>query len=116
MPGLFSELRPITLYGLVQPKSSTTAIISVNIDTDQGSVPYPNVNSTEVLWQNDFAQIVQWQNNSSQIVEWVSIGTNWFIKSINAFGVLIGFTVYSTSEDFSLVALSMDAQLHDWRV
>ena len=116
LPGLFTRIRPIRLYGLVQPKSNTAAIISVNVDTDEGTSIYPNVNSTEVLWQNDFGQIVQWVNNLSDIVTWVSVGTNWFIKAIEAAGMLTGLTVYTTSEDFSLVSLNLTDQDYTTRV
>lgn len=115
-PGLFTQVKPTTCYGLVQPKSDTTAIISVNIDADIASAQYPNINTTEVQWINNFNDIVQWTNNSGQIVEWVSIGTNWFYKSVNALGMLVGFTIYSTSEDFSLVSLALTNEDYTWRV
>lgn len=71
------------------------------IDTDGASVNQTVDSSQGVTWVNSSNLAVQWQNSSAQNVNWTSNATISYNNS-NAYGLLLGFTLTASTEDFVL--------------
>lgn len=111
-PGYMGTLRAMRFYLLSQTFSSSPAAVNISIDTEKGSVSYPNANLSTVSWVNNLAQPVTWQNNALDPVEWLASGTQFIAIAVNASGTLLGCTISTTSEDLALVHATILAQTY----
>lgn len=87
-------------YTETSPITGAVAM-TCQIDTDNGSVSQTIDASQAVTWLNNSSEVVQWQNGSGQDVDWTTNATISYNNS-NAYGLLLGFTLTSTTEDFVL--------------
>jgi len=95
-------------YTQNEDNSGGGIIYNVTIDDEDSLLPIIVNAGAVVSWVNNSSQIVFWQNNLSQLVTWGASGiaiTSQVVDSM--YGLLLGFTLNSTSEDFTIIAIAI---------
>ena len=70
---------------------------NVSVDTENGSVTVTLTNGKPATWLN----------NQGQAATWYAEGNPFFIKAIDATGVITGLTFYTNAEDMTLISLML---------
>jgi hypothetical protein len=111
----------------VQAKSPITAGVSqqvagvvnltMQIDTENGSIQYPLSGAPAVTWINNSGGTVTWINNSGGTVTWAGAGNVFPYTSVNGYGKFVGATVTATVSNYALNAVAVEYQDADvWGV
>jgi hypothetical protein len=80
---------------------------NVSVDTENGSVTVSLTNGKPATWLNNQGQSATWYNNAGQVATWYAAGNPFFIKAIDATGVITGLTFYTNAEDMTLISLML---------
>lgn len=99
--GFIVSKKALRFYSEVDQISSGGTTFTCTVDTDNGSLAQTVDASQAVTWVNASNGIVQWQNGSGQNINWTSMATI-SVNNSNAYGLLLGFTLTSSSTDFVL--------------
>lgn len=98
----------IGLYTQTEDNSGVGVIYDVTIDSEVASEAIVVSSGSTVSWVNNSAQLCTWINNGSVLVTWGATGILLTSQNIDSlYGYLIGLTLNSTSEDFTIIALAI---------
>ncbi len=89
------------------------ATVTLQIDTENGSIPYSLSASTPITWLNNSQQQVTWLNNSAQVVTFVGGGFKFPYTDADGYGKFLGATVMATQAAFSINAVAIEYQEKD---
>lgn len=97
--GFVSRKQPTRFYTEVQPINGTSVNLAMTLDTDAGSQAGTVSFSQGITFVNNSGGVLQFQNSSFGNLFFQSNATiSW--NNLNGSGLLLGFTVTTTSEDF----------------
>lgn len=100
------------VWGIVQIHSGPPTLISISIDSENGSAPVSfAIASPAVTWINDSDAVVEWINNSSDTVEWTSTsgGSGLIVlppNNCSQNGALVGITLSTNAQDLAIISLA----------
>lgn len=89
---------------------------NVSVDTENGSVTVTLSNGKPGFWLNNQGQQATWFNNMGQVATWFAEGNPFFIKSIDATGVITGLTFYTNAEDMTLISLMLTGRQYEAQI
>ena len=100
------ELR---VYAQSYNNAGTTYSINLQVDTELGSgIAYTLPSGGQVTWVNALNQVVTWTSSNGLVIWGINAGIQITGRDIDSvYGKLMGFTVSSTSPDFSIVSLAL---------
>jgi hypothetical protein len=107
------------LSGILNFNNGQVTEVDIIVDNEQGSSEAVTVTaseSTQATWVNNSDVVVSWVNNSSQVVEWGTPGIGIIgPQTAGQTGVLMGFTLVTSTEDMTLLTLSLLEQAYQAR-
>lgn len=112
-PAYYMIKKAQRILGLFQSNNAMADSATISVDTENGSASVNTANLFGAKWINNFGQIVQWENNLGQIVTWQAIGKTVFVAPIDNAGVLIGLTLVTSAEDYTLISLMVTGQQYE---
>jgi hypothetical protein len=97
------------LYTQLEDNSGAGATLSTSIDTDVQSNLVTISNATAFTWINNSGQAFTWKNNSNQAFAWGAAAALAIAgqDAQGTIGRLLGFTVTSTSSDYTVISLAL---------
>ena len=93
------------IWGLLQSSSNAEVNLQISLDTDTSSQTIDVSNLFTIDWTNNSGSTVIWSNKNGMTINWTISGRIWFNGACDASGVLVGLTLTSTSEDFTLLSI-----------
>lgn len=87
--------------------AGTGVNLTVNIDSETTSVTNNFNNLGIIIFQNNTGDTIQFQNNSNQNINFTVSSASIVGQNADTFGKLIGLTVTTTSEDFTLISAAI---------
>lgn len=96
----------LRFYTEVQPINNTSLNLDVTLDTDSGSSAGTVSFAQDITFVNDLAGVLQFQNNSFQDLFFQS-GATISRNNIDGQGLLLGFTLTSTSPDYVIERIAI---------
>jgi len=102
----------LAFYTQLEDNSGLGVALTVTLDTQTTpNTIQVNANST-FSWINNGGQVFTWINNLSQTFTWGATGAAITGQAAEQYGLLIGETINSTSEDFTIVATAIGYKNH----
>ena len=110
-PSYIMTKQPQRLFGLITETSGDIANLTVTVQSENSSQTIIEANLVAATWSNNAAMIATWLNNSSNPATWQAVGTASFVSAVNGVsGTLIGLTATTTTQDLTLISLSLVEQ------
>lgn len=108
-PSYVIRKHALRLAGMFKTQIADAVGFTVSIDTNLETPSYFQSTASAAIWLNNLGQTVTWTNSSGASVTWLGLipAATPFIQTIDATGELIGLTCSTTSQDMTLVSLSM---------
>lgn len=107
--GFVMEKQVLRLYCELQPLNGQSVELMATIDTDAGSQPSPIGVSQTLTFINNAGDVLQFQNNSFQDLFFQSEASI-TINDANDSGLLLGFTITTTSPDHVIERVALGYQ------
>lgn len=107
-PSYITIKNVLRLWALYSSAAGISTAINFCLDTPNSSICQQATFGASISWQNNLLQTVIWQNSSILIITWTSQNNpiNYYETDISQVGVLIGFTVSSSSPNVTLIETS----------
>lgn len=97
--GFIARKQALRFYTEVQAIGNTAVALTATLDTESGSSAATVSFAQQINFVNNAGGVIQFQNNSSQNLLFQSFATI-SVDNLNGSGLLLGFTITSTSPDF----------------
>ena len=112
-PAYFMVKHAQRVLGLFQSNNAMLDNASISVDTENGSATVNTANLFAATWRTNNGTIATWLTNSNQVAVWDATGKTSFIAPIDNAGVLIGLTLTTTAEDYTLISLMVTGQQYE---
>lgn len=115
-PTYFVEKHVQNVFGLFQSNTDAPAAFTLSVDTERGVSSINSTSAFAATWLTDSGEVATWLTNSGDVAIWQGSGLSFFNAAIDAAGVLVGLTLQTTSEDFTLISLAVTGQQYKLQI